>query len=186
MKFVKREKTTINRKSNFFTNWICYWQIRFCTYYAFSLNQISDICELWKYWPLEDGFRSISQKFCRASILWGVDQKTSTFLVDISFESGLQNILLSNLLLFSCACIKLIYNTSHKLWDQPPSPHDQCCLQISEIASWHKLQSCYSPNMLQHWVGGRGLIYFCKEDHSRIFKKFPRNWPGLNNLCEIL
>ena len=32
------------------TNWICYWQIRFCTYYAFSLNQMSDIREVWKYW----------------------------------------------------------------------------------------------------------------------------------------
>ena len=31
------------------TNWICYWQFRFCSYYAFSLKQISDICEVWKY-----------------------------------------------------------------------------------------------------------------------------------------
>ena len=61
------------------TNWICYWQIRFCTYYAFSLNQMSDIREVWKYWPLKDGFRSISQKFYRAAILWWVDQKTSNF-----------------------------------------------------------------------------------------------------------
>ena len=44
------------------TNWICYWEIRFCTYYAFSLNQMSDIGEVWKYWSLKDGFRSISQK----------------------------------------------------------------------------------------------------------------------------
>ena len=42
------------------TNWICYWQIRFCTYYAFSLNQMSDICEVWKYWPLKGGSWSIS------------------------------------------------------------------------------------------------------------------------------
>ena len=59
------------------TNWICYWQIRFCTYYAFSLNQMSDIREVWKYWPLKDGFRSILQKFYKAAILWWVDQKTS-------------------------------------------------------------------------------------------------------------
>ena len=61
------------------TNWICYWQIRFCTYYAFSLNQMSDIREVWKYWPLKDGFRSISQKFYRVAILWWVSQKTSNF-----------------------------------------------------------------------------------------------------------
>ena len=61
------------------TNWICYWQIRFCTYYAFSLNQMSDICEVWKYWPLKDGFHSISQIFYRAAILWWMDQKTSNF-----------------------------------------------------------------------------------------------------------
>ena len=72
------------------TNWICYWQIRFCTYYAFSLNQMSDIREVWKYWPLKDGFRSISQKFYRAAILWWVDQKTSdfqqTFLLRAAFK----------------------------------------------------------------------------------------------------
>ena len=44
----------------------------------------------------------------------------------------------------------------------------------------------YSASILQHWVGGRGLIYFCKVDHSRIFINFSRNWLGLNNLCEIL
>ena len=48
------------------TNWICYWQIRFCTYYAFSLNQMSDIREVWKYCPVKDGFWSISKKFYRA------------------------------------------------------------------------------------------------------------------------
>ena len=62
------------------TNWICYWQIRFCTYYAFSLNQISDIREVWKYWPLKDGFPSISQKCYRTTILWWVEQKLQTFL----------------------------------------------------------------------------------------------------------
>ena len=33
---------------------------------------------------------------------------------------------------------------------------------------------------------GRGLIYFCKVDHSRISRKFFRNCVGLNNLYEIL
>ena len=68
----------------------------------------------------------------------------------------------------------------------PPTPNYQCCLEVSETVSWHKPRSCYSSSMLQHWVGGRGLIYFCKVDHSRIFINFSRNWLGLNDLCEIL
>ena len=77
-------------------------------------------------------------------------------------------------------------NTSHKFWDISPSPHYQCCLQISETVSWHKLRRCYFSSMLQHWAGERDLIYFWKVDHSRIFLNFSRNWLGLNNLCEIL
>ena len=79
-----------------------------------------------------------------------------------------------------------IYNTSHKFWGQSPFPHYQCCLQLSETVSWHKLCCCYSANLLQHWVGGRGLIYFSKVDYSRISRIFSTNWVGLNNLCEIL
>ena len=71
------------------------------------------------------------------------------------------------------------YNTWHKFWDQSPSLHYQCSLQVSETESWHKLRCCYSSNMLQHWVGERGLIYFCKVDHSRISINFFRNWLGL-------
>ena len=67
------------------------------------------------------------------------------------------------------------YNISHKFWDQSPSPHYQCCLQVYETVSLHKLWCCYSANMLQHWVGGRGLIYFCKMDYSRISINFSRN-----------
>ena len=66
-------------------------------------------------------------------------------------------------------------NTSHKFWDQTPSSRYQCCLQVSETVSWHKLQSCHSSNMLQHWVGGRGLTYFCKVDYSRFFMNFSRS-----------
>ena len=92
------------------TNRICYWQIRFCTYYAyqhllnvssqgrlqcffhlrknketkciyytFSLNQMFDILKVWKYWPLKDGFRSITQKFYTAVILWWVYKTASNF-----------------------------------------------------------------------------------------------------------
>ena len=83
--FGRREKAKIkkcyirrptNRKPNLFTNWIFYWKIRLCIYYGFSLKKMPDICEVWKYWPLRDGFRSILQKFYRAAILWRVDQKT--------------------------------------------------------------------------------------------------------------
>ena len=77
-------------------------------------------------------------------------------------------------------------NTSHKFWDQSPSPHYQCCLQISETVSWHKLRCCYPANILQHWVGGRSLIYFCKVEHSRISRNFSSNWVDLNNLIGIL
>ena len=77
-------------------------------------------------------------------------------------------------------------NTSHKFWDQSHSPHYQNCLQVSETVTWHKLRCCYSANTLQHGVEGKGLIYFCKVGHSRISRKFSRNWLGLNNLCEIL
>ena len=78
------------------------------------------------------------------------------------------------------------HNTSHKFWDQPPSPHYQCCLQVFGTVFCCKLWRCFSSNILQHWVGWRGLVYFCKVDHSRISIIFFRNWLGLNNLCEIL
>ena len=71
------------------TNWICYWQIRYCSYYAFAFNQMFDIREVWKYWPLKDDFRLILKKFYRAAISWRVDQKNFKLLADISFESGL-------------------------------------------------------------------------------------------------
>ena len=62
------------------TNWICYWQVRFCTYYAFSLNRMSDIREVWKYWPLKDGFRSISQKFYRQPSKYCIAEFTAIFV----------------------------------------------------------------------------------------------------------
>ena len=83
---------------------------------------------------------------------------------------------------FSKLLLFLIYflgNTSHKFWDQSPSLHYQCCLQVSEAVSWHKARCCNSANMLQHWVGGRGLIYFRKEEHSRT-SVILRNFPGFD------
>ena len=78
------------------------------------------------------------------------------------------------------------HNTSHKFWDQSPSPYYQTSLQVFETVSWHKIWCCYSSNMRQHWEGWRDLIYFCKVDHSRILRDYSRNWLGLNNLCEML
>ena len=85
------------------TNWICYWQIRFCTYYAFSLNQMSDIREVWKYLPLKDGFRLISQKVYSATICRGWTKKLQAFSRHF-FENSLQNDVLPSLLLFLLAC----------------------------------------------------------------------------------
>ena len=64
---------------------------------------MSDIREVWMLaWPLNTGFRSVSQKIFRATISWWVDQRQ--VLADISFESSFQDIVLSCLLLLSCAC----------------------------------------------------------------------------------
>ena len=68
-----------------------------------------------------------------------------------------------------------IDNTSHKFWDQSPSPHYQCCLQVSETVSWHKLRCCYSANILQHWVGGGA--WFISAWWS--IPEFPEIFPGI-------
>ena len=81
---------------------------------------------------------------------------------------------------------KFFDNTSQKFWHQSPSPHDRYSLQVSDRVSQHKLWCRYSANMLRHWVGVRGLIYFCKVDHSRIFINISRNWLSLHNWCAIL
>ena len=61
------------------TNWICYWQIRFCTYYELWLNQMYDIREVRKYWPLKDGFWSISSKFTGPRFCGGWIKNLQTF-----------------------------------------------------------------------------------------------------------
>ena len=68
-------------------------------------------------------------------------------------------------------------NTSHKFWDQSPSPK-KSDLQVSETVSLHRLWCCYSANILQHWVGSRGLICFCKVEHSI----FPEIFPGIESV----
>ena len=76
------------------------------------------------------------------------------------------------------------YNTSHKFCDQFPSLHYQCYFQVSETVSWHKLWCSYTSNILQHWVRGKDLIYFCKVDRSRSFINVSRNSLGLVTKCE--
>ena len=50
---------------------------------------MSDILEVWKYWPLKDGFRSISQNFLQGRHFVVVGPKNFKLLADISFESSL-------------------------------------------------------------------------------------------------
>ena len=90
-------------KKNFYfilTNWMCYWQIRFCTC-EISLNQMCDIPEVWKYWPLKDSFCSILQKLYRVDGGW---IKNFKLLADISFGRSLQSTAFPSLLLFLCTC----------------------------------------------------------------------------------
>ena len=75
-----------------------------------------------------------------------------------------------------------ISNNSHKFWRQCPSPQYQCCFQVSESV----YGTSFGVATLQYFVEGRGLIYFCKVEHSRISKTFYRCWICLNNLSEIL
>ena len=70
-------------------------------------------------------------------------------------------------------------NNSHKFRDQPPSPHYQCCLQVFGTVWCCKLWYCFSFNILQNWLKGRGMLYFCKVDHSRISIAFFRNLPEI-------
>ena len=72
----------------------------------------------------------------------------------------------SNLLSF------FIYFFRQYLWDQSPSLHYQCCLQVSETFSWDKLRRCYPANILHHQVGMKCLVYFCRVVYSRISRSF--------------
>ena len=73
------------------------------------------------------------------------------------------------------------YIISHKFWDQSPFPYYQCCLQVSETVSRHKL--CQYAAILSR---GKGPDLFLQSGPFQNFHKFSRNWLGLNNLCKIL
>ena len=106
-KYLRNEsprKITENAFYFILTNYICCWQIKFCSYYAFWLGQLWSLKILAiKRWFL----------FNFAIILQGrhflVDEpKYFKLLADISFESGLQNIVLLSLLLFRVLVVKLM------------------------------------------------------------------------------
>ena len=59
-----------------------------------------------KFGNRKDGFHSISKIFLKGRLLWWVDWKVK-FLQDISFDNGFHKIVLSSLLLFSCAFYKV-------------------------------------------------------------------------------
>ena len=87
-----------------------------CTCYAFLLNQSSDIREVWKYWPLKDGFRSISQKFYRIAILWRVKQKPSNFFDSYFFRERSSKYCIVELTAVS-VCLLLIWSRRYsKKW----------------------------------------------------------------------
>ena len=73
--------------------------------YVFSLNQMSGICEVWKFWPLKDGFRSFPVLLGCHLVVGG--PKNFKLLADISFESSLQNTVLSSYCYFLCACYEV-------------------------------------------------------------------------------
>ena len=68
----------------------------------------------------------------------------------------------------------------HTCYDQCSFFYYQCCLQISESAFRHRLRRCYSANILQYWVGGRGLI-----SARWTIPEFPETFPGFESFSTI-
>ena len=66
--------------------------------------------------------------------------------------------------------IYFLDNTSHKFWDQ--FPHDQCCLQVSETVSPHKLRCCYSFKINWKVISGFNWLF--------------QNFESVNNLIFII
>ena len=102
-------KITKNAFYFILTNWIFYWQIKFCTYYAFSLNQMSDIWfNIWfnicQYLTILAIKRWFLVNFAKILHFVVGGPKTFKLFAGISFESSLQNTVLSSLRLFLCAC----------------------------------------------------------------------------------
>ena len=81
-------------------------------------------------------------------------------------------------------------------WDKATIPHINSKTNLSHPLSmfaasiWDSWLAQASVLLLFQYAAalsnGGGLIFFCKNDHSRISRFFSGNWFGLNNLCEIL
>ena len=113
--------------------------------------------------------------------------KSSLLFQDMYF------IFLNFLVMYKNGLIRKIMLTSNFIKSQPATPHINSETSpppsiINVVCKYLRqfLDTSYSANMRQDWVGGRGLIFFCNVDHSRISRKSSRNLLVLNNLCEIL
>ena len=91
----------INRKLKFFTNWNYYKQIRFCSYHAFSINQMSGTLAI-KRWFLFNFAKIVQNRYFVVG-----RSKNFKLFPDIFFDYGFQKIVLASLLLFSCTCYKV-------------------------------------------------------------------------------
>ena len=143
-------------------------QIKYCSYYAFASKEMSHIREVWMLaWPLNAGFRSISQTFYRATIPWWVDQRQ--VLADISIESSFQDIVLSCLMLLSCAC--------HFFWEQ----HSKYCI-VEFTATLVCLFLNWSRQYSIKWRLGRPVIstkvdlYTSISQYDKFLSKYLIHW----------
>ena len=129
-------------------------------------NTLSELSNIWRLGQVKDTKfgRNVSSKKLLHASKFQVYSQCRIWVINGKINMGVK--------------IPPTHKTSHKFWDQSPSP--SLSMSLAGIAC------CYSANILQHWLGLRGLIYFRKVDHSRISRYFSRNWVGLNNLCEIL
>ena len=74
-----------------------------------------DICEVLKYQPLKDDFRSLSQKNYKAVILWWVCQKTSNFYQIFLFIVAFKKSHCQIYCYFHVLVIKLTYNLGQNI-----------------------------------------------------------------------
>ena len=95
--------------------------------------------------------------------IWNVN-----FILKIKFKCGLKLQWLFKLKLATVGHHRPGTPHINSQTNTPPPP-------IINVVYWRKLRFCYSCNMLQHWVGGRDLIYFWKVGHF-----FPKSGLGID------
>ena len=91
----------INRKLKFFTSWNYYKQIRFCSYHAFSINQMSGTLAIKRWFLFNFAKIVLNRHFVVGR------SKNFKLFPDIFFDYGFEKIVLASLLLFSCTCYKV-------------------------------------------------------------------------------